>query len=49
LESKNLNKLIFVSKNWLNNPKVGYSSPFRLIRLIKVDVVLEEELKKREG
>ncbi len=43
LESNNLDKLIFVSKNWFNNPRVGYSSFFCLIELIEVDVVLEEE------
>jgi hypothetical protein len=48
-ESDNLDKLIFVSKNWFNNPRVGCSSPFCLVKLIKVDVVLEEEAKQYEG
>ncbi len=43
LESYNLNKLIFVTKNWPNDPRVGYSSPSSLIKLIKVNVTLEEE------
>jgi hypothetical protein len=35
LQMTNLKKLIFVSKNWPNEPKVGYKSLFNLVELIK--------------
>jgi hypothetical protein len=44
LQSNNLNKIIFISKNWPNDPKVGCSSPSSLIELIEADLALEEEL-----
>jgi len=34
MQSNNLDKLIFVSKNWPNDPKEGCSSPSSLIELI---------------
>jgi hypothetical protein len=33
LQSNNLDKIIFISKNWPNDPWVGCSSPFSLIEL----------------
>jgi len=49
LLSDNLNKIIFVSKNWPNDPRVGCNSPFGLIELIEADVTLEEELEQYEN
>ncbi len=49
LQSDNLHKIIFVSKNWPNDPKVGCSSPSSFIELIEVDLVLEEELEQYEN
>jgi hypothetical protein len=49
LQSNNLNKRIFVNKNWPNDPRVGCSSPSSLIQLIEIDLVLEEEIEQYEG
>ncbi len=35
LQLDNLNKLIFVTKNWPNDPRVSCSSPSSLIELIE--------------
>jgi hypothetical protein len=43
LQLENLDKLIFVNKNWPNDFKIDYKSPFRLVELIETDVNLEEE------
>ncbi len=45
LQSKNLDKLIFVSKNWPNDPRIGCKSPFSLANFIENDLNLEDELK----
>ncbi len=45
----NLDKLIFVNKNWPNNYRIGCKPFFSLVELIEVDIKLEEELKKFEG
>jgi len=42
-------KLIFVNKNWLDEPRVGCKAPSNLIWFLKRDIDLEEELKKFEG
>jgi hypothetical protein len=42
LQSNNLDKIIFISKNWPNDPRVGCSSPSSLIELIEANVILEE-------
>jgi hypothetical protein len=49
LQLDSLDKIIFVSKNWPSDFKVGYSSPSSLIELIKTDVVLKKELKQYES
>ncbi len=36
--------MIFVNKNWPNDPRIDYQSPFRLIELIETDVNLGEEI-----
>jgi hypothetical protein len=46
---KNLDKLIFVNKNWPNDPKISYKSPFSLVELIEIDVDLEKEIEEFEG
>jgi hypothetical protein len=43
LQLNNLDKLIFVNKNWPNDLKVGCSSLFDLIKLIESNDVLNEE------
>jgi hypothetical protein len=45
----NLNKIIFVSKNWPSDLRVGCSSPSSLIELIEADLVLAEELEQYKG
>jgi hypothetical protein len=49
LQSDNLNKIIFVNKNWPRNHRVGCSSSSSLIELIEVDLALEEELEQYES
>jgi hypothetical protein len=44
-----LNKLIFVSKNWPNDPRIGCKSPSSLANFIESDLNLEEELEKFKG
>jgi hypothetical protein len=46
LQLKNLNKLIFVNKNWPNDLRIGCKSPFSLVDLIKTNLNLEEEFEK---
>jgi hypothetical protein len=48
LQLKNLNKLIFVGKHWLDDPRIGCKSPFSLIDFIENDFNLEEELEEFE-
>ncbi len=43
LQPKNLKKLIFVSKNWLNNPKVGCKEISSFVEFIKREENFEEE------
>jgi hypothetical protein len=49
LQIENLEKLIFVSKNWPNDPKIGCKSPSNLLEFLKRDVHLEVELEEFEG
>jgi len=39
----NLDKIIFVSKNWPSDPRMGCSSPSSVIELIEADLALEEQ------
>jgi hypothetical protein len=49
LQSKHLNKLIFVSKNWPNDSRIGCKSPSSLVDFIESNLNLEEELEEFEG
>ncbi len=49
LQYKKLDKLIFVSKNWPNDPSIGCKSPSSLVDFIESDLNLEEELEEFEG
>lgn len=49
LQPENLEKLIFVSKNWLNNPKVGCKEASSFVEFIKREENFEEELEEFEG
>ncbi len=49
LQSKNLDKLIFVNKNWLNDPKISCKSLSTLVDLIETNLNLKEEFEKFEG
>ncbi len=49
LQSNNLEKMIFVSKNWPSDPKVGCKSPSNLVELIQRDLDFEDELEEFEG
>jgi len=48
LQTKNLKKLIFVNKNWPNDPRIGCNSPSNLMEFLEKDVNLEQELEKLE-
>jgi hypothetical protein len=41
--------LIFVNKNWPNDPRIGCKYPFTLLEFPERDIDLEEELEKFEG
>jgi len=44
-----LDKLIFMSKNWPNDSRIGCKSPSNLADFIKNDLNLKEELEEFEG
>ncbi len=46
LQTYNLEKLIFVDKNWPNDPKIRCKSPSNLLEFLERDIDLEEELEK---
>ncbi len=46
---RNLKKLIFVNKNWSNDPRVSYKSWFNLVEFLERDIDLEAELEECEG
>jgi hypothetical protein len=48
LQLDNLDKLIFVNKNWLDDLKVGYNSLSNLRKLIESNDVLDEEYEEYE-
>jgi hypothetical protein len=48
LQTNNLERLIFMSKYWPNDFRVG-SFPNNLVKLIKANVEWEEELEEFEG
>jgi hypothetical protein len=48
LQTKDLEKLIFVNKNWPNDSRIGWKSPCNLVEFLEKDVDLEEELKEFE-
>jgi hypothetical protein len=45
---KNLDKLIFVKKNWPNDPNISYKPPFRLANFIENDLNLQEKFEEIE-
>jgi len=49
LQIQNLEKLIFVNKNWPNDLIIGYKSPSNLLEFLERDINLEEELEEFEG
>jgi hypothetical protein len=49
LQTENLKKLMFVNKNWPNDPKIGCKSSCNLVEFLEKDVDLEEELEEFEG
>jgi hypothetical protein len=44
-----LDKLIFVNKNWPNDPRIGCKSPFSLIDFIETILNLKKELEFEEA
>jgi hypothetical protein len=42
-------KLIFVNKNWPNDPTASYKSSYNLVGFIEVDGDLNEDLEEFEG
>ncbi len=49
LQIENLKKLIFVNKNWPNDPRIGCKSPSNLVEFLEKDVDLKKELEEFEG
>jgi hypothetical protein len=49
LESENLDKLIFMRKNWPNDLKISCKPFFRLANFIENDLNLEEKFEEFEG
>ncbi len=49
LQSKNLEKLIFMSQNWPNDPWLRCKTPSNFVEFIKKDKIIEEELEEFEG
>ncbi len=48
LQLENFKKLIFISKNWLTDAKVGCKSLSDLVEFIEMDEQLKEELQEFE-
>jgi hypothetical protein len=48
-QTKNLEKLTFVNKNWPNDLKIGCKSPSNIVEFLERDVDLEEEFEEFEG
>jgi hypothetical protein len=48
LQLENLDKLIFVNKNWPNDSRIGCKSPFSLVDFIENDLNQEEKLEEFE-
>ncbi len=48
LQTKNLEKLIFVNKDWPNNPRIRCKCPSNLLKFLEKDVDLEEEFEEFE-
>ncbi len=49
MQTNFLENLIFVNKNWPNDPRIGCKSPSNLLEFIEKDVNLEHDLGKFEG
>ncbi len=49
MQIENLEKLIFVNKNWLNDPIVGCKSPSNLVEFFEKNIGLKEEFEEFEG
>ncbi len=49
LQLENLDKLIFVDKNWPNDLRIGCKSPCSFVDFIETNANLKEELKEFEG
>ncbi len=49
LQIGNFKKLIFINKNWPNDPIIGCKSPSNLLEFLERDVDLEEEFEKFKG
>ncbi len=49
MQIENLEKLIFVNKNWLNDPIVGCKSQSNLVEFFQKNIDLKQELEEFEG
>jgi hypothetical protein len=49
LQTKNLGKLIFVNKNWLNDFRIGCKSPSNLMESFERDIDSKEEKENFES
>jgi hypothetical protein len=49
LQLENFKNLIFINKNWLNDPRIGGKTSSNLVEFIETNVDLEKELKEFES
>jgi hypothetical protein len=49
LQTKNLEKFIFVNKNWPKDPKIRCKSPSNLMEFLEKNVDLQEDLEEFKG
>jgi hypothetical protein len=49
LQSKKLENLVFMNKNWLGDPRDGCKLPFNLAILIQTNLSFEKKLEEYEG
>jgi hypothetical protein len=49
LQLENFKNLIFVNKNWLNDPRIGCKTSSNLVEFIETNVDLKKELKEFES
>ncbi len=49
LQTENLEKLIFINKNWPNDLKISCKSPSSLVEFLEKNIDVEKQLQEFEG